>query len=44
MLRDLHVPLLLIFGVFASVALFSVVLVLMIKPTETDTLPAPVGH
>ena len=44
MLRDRQVPLLLIFGVFASVALFSVVLVLMIKPTETDNLPAPVGH
>jgi len=44
LLRDMRIPLLLIFGIFASVALLSVVLVLMIKPTETDSLPAPVGH
>ena len=33
-LRDRHVPLNLIFGVFAGVALLSVVIVLMIKPQE----------
>lgn len=36
-LRDRHVPLNLIFGVFAGVALFSVVLVLLIKPKNMDT-------
>jgi len=33
-LRDLNVPLNIIFGVFASVALFSAVLVLLIRPRE----------
>ena len=33
-LRDLHVPLNIIFGVFASVALISAVLVLLIRPRE----------
>ena len=33
-LRDLHVPLNIIFGVFASVALLSAVLVLLIRPRE----------
>lgn len=33
-LRDRHVPLNLIFGVFAGVALLSIVIVLMIKPRE----------
>jgi MFS transporter, Spinster family, sphingosine-1-phosphate transporter len=37
MLRDAQVPLLAIFGIFASVALFSIVLVLMIRPLETTT-------
>jgi predicted MFS family arabinose efflux permease len=35
-LRDRHVPLNAIFGVFAGVALFSVVLVLLIRPRQTD--------
>lgn len=35
-LRDRHVPLNLIFGAFAGVALLSVVVVLLIKPRETD--------
>ena len=43
-LRDRHVPLTAIFGIFATVALFSVVLVLLIRPRETDSLPAPVVH
>ena len=33
-LRDQHVPLNLIFGVFAGVALLSVVIVLLIRPRE----------
>lgn len=43
MLRDAKVPLLGIFGIFASVALFSVVLVLMIRPQYSDT-QAPASH
>lgn len=38
-LRDRHVPLLAIFGIFASVALLSIVLVLLIKPQPTDADP-----
>jgi MFS family permease len=36
-LRDLRIPLLAIFGIFASVALVSVVLVLLIRPAEADS-------
>jgi MFS family permease len=36
-LRDRHVPLNVIFGVFAGVALFSVLLVLLIKPRPAET-------
>jgi hypothetical protein len=36
-LRDLRMPLLAIFGVFASVALLSIVLVLLIRPTESQS-------
>ncbi len=36
-LRDRHVPLNVIFGVFAGVALLSVLLVLLIKPRPADT-------
>lgn len=36
-LRDLQNPLLVIFGVFASVALISIVLVLLIRPTESQS-------
>ena len=39
-LRDRHVPLNVIFGAFAGVALLSVVLVLLIKPREELTAPA----
>ncbi len=35
-LRDRHVPLNLIFGVFAGVALLSIAIVLMIKPQDTE--------
>lgn len=44
LLRDHHIPLLAIFGIFASVAALSVVLVLLIRPRYTDTVPAPAGH
>lgn len=40
-LRDMHVPLMAIFGAFASVALISVALVLSIRPTYVETLPRP---
>lgn len=43
-LLDLRVPLLAIFGIFASVALVSIVLVLLIRPRYTDASPAPPGH
>ncbi len=43
-LRDLHVPLLAVFGIFASVALVSIVLVLLIKPRPTDAGPEPLAH
>lgn len=39
-LRDRHVPLSLIFGVFAGVALLSVLIVLMIKPRAEETSPS----
>jgi MFS transporter, Spinster family, sphingosine-1-phosphate transporter len=38
-LRDQHVPLNVIFGVFAGVALLSVFIVLCIKPRRTDSIP-----
>lgn len=38
-LRDRHVPLDLIFGAFAGVALLSVVIVLLIRPRETKVSP-----
>ena len=41
-LRDRHVPLMAIFGAFASVALVSIVLVLLIRPAHAGTEPAPV--
>lgn len=43
-LLDLRIPLLAIFGIFASVALLSIVLVLLIRPRYTDASPAPPGH
>ncbi len=43
-LRDRQVPLFGIFGIFASAAVLSVVLVLLIKPRDTDHGSAPVAH
>jgi MFS family permease len=43
-LRDRNVPLFGIFGIFASAAVISIVLVLLIKPRHRDAAPAPVGH
>jgi MFS transporter, Spinster family, sphingosine-1-phosphate transporter len=43
-LRDLDIALMAIFGIFASVAMVSIVLVLLIKPKYTDASPAPVSH
>lgn len=43
-LRDLRIPLLAIFGIFAGVAALSVVLVLLIRPRYTDATPVPVRH
>jgi MFS transporter, Spinster family, sphingosine-1-phosphate transporter len=43
-LRDRQVPLMAIFGIFASTAVLSIVLVLLIKPRHADTGPAPVTH
>lgn len=37
MLRDAHVPLMTSFGIFASVALFSILLVLSIRPQAVET-------
>jgi MFS transporter, Spinster family, sphingosine-1-phosphate transporter len=43
-LRDQKVPLFGIFSVFASAAIVSIVLVLLIRPRETESGPTPVGH
>jgi MFS family permease len=43
-LGDRHMPLNLIFGAFAGIALLSVFLVLLIRPRETDAGPTPIGH
>lgn len=43
-LRDWKIPLLAIFGIFASVALFAIVLVLLIRPRDTEAGPPPVTH
>ena len=43
-LRDQQVPLFGIFSVFASVAIVSIALVLLIKPRQLDLAPAPAGH
>ena len=42
LLRDRHVPLFGIFGVFASAAVLSVVLVLLIRPRDTETRMTPI--
>lgn len=44
LLRDRHVPLFGIFGVFAGVAIFSIVLVLLIRPRDTEQGGVPVSH
>jgi MFS family permease len=44
LLRDRQVPLFGIFSVFASVALISIVLVLLIRPRHTEPGSAAVGH
>ena len=41
LLRDRQVPLFGVFGIFASAAVLSIVLVLFIKPRDTDPGPAP---
>lgn len=43
-LRDRQVPLFGIFSIFASAAVFSVVLVLLIRPRDIDSASAPVPH
>jgi MFS family permease len=43
-LRDRQVPLFGIFGVFASAAIISIVLVLLIRPRYTEAAAAPAGH
>jgi MFS transporter, Spinster family, sphingosine-1-phosphate transporter len=43
-LRDRHVPLVGIFGIFASAAVLSIVLVLLIRPRDTETGVAPVAQ
>jgi len=43
-LLDLRIPLLAIFGIFASVALVSIALVLLIRPRYTDATPSPATH
>lgn len=44
LLRDRHVPLNIIFGAFAGIALLSVFLVLLIRPRPTEPGLAPIGH
>lgn len=43
-LRDRQVPLFAIFGIFASAAVISIVLVLLIRPRATEDGPAPMAH
>lgn len=43
-LRDHQVPLFAIFGIFASVAVLSVILVLLIRPQHADAGVAPISH
>jgi MFS transporter, Spinster family, sphingosine-1-phosphate transporter len=43
-LRDREVPLFGIFGIFASAAVLSIVLVLLIRPRYIEPGPVPVGH
>lgn len=43
-LRDMHVSIFTIFGIFSAAAVASVVIVLMIQPKHTEAGPAPIGH
>ena len=43
-LRDRQVPLNVIFGVFAGIALLSVIIVLMIRPVQSPAAPAADGR
>jgi MFS family permease len=43
-LRDRQVPLFGIFGVFASAAILSIILVLLIRPRETEHGPVAIAH
>lgn len=43
-LRDREVPLFGIFGIFASAAVLSIVLVLLIRPRYIEPGPVPIGH
>lgn len=43
-LRDMHVSMLTIFGIFSAAAVISVIIVLMIRPRHTEAGPAPIGH
>ena len=43
-LRDWKIPLMAIFGIFACGALVSIVLVLLIRPRDTEPVLAPVAH
>jgi hypothetical protein len=44
LLRDAKVPLNIIFGIFASAAVVSVVLILLIHPRNTDDGDNPLPH
>lgn len=43
-LRDRHVSMFTIFGIFAAAAILSVIIVLMIRPRYTESGPAPIPH
>jgi hypothetical protein len=43
-LRDWKIPLMAIFGIFASLALISIVLILLVRPRDTEPGPAPLIH
>jgi hypothetical protein len=43
-LRDRGVPIFAIFSIFASTAIVSVALVLMIRPRNTEAGPSPIAH
>jgi len=43
-LRDMHVSIFTIFGIFSAAAVASVIIVLMIRPRHTEAGPAPIGH